>query len=90
MAKKYYKAPKHFTGRTITTKTPYGTDSSMVVTDDKIISQVTLSDNTVLCKDDIGYYITFKNRVDSGMADPLRFDIDNRKTIEIMEANNEG
>jgi hypothetical protein len=90
MAKKYYKAPKHFTGRTITTKTPYGTDSSMVISDEKIISQISLSDNTVLCKDDIGYYITFKDRVDSGIADPLRFDLENRQTLEIMEASNEG
>jgi len=27
----------------------------------------------VVCKDDRGYYITYKNRLDNGLADPKRY-----------------
>ena len=34
---------------------------------------VNLNEDEVFCKDDIGYYITNKNRLDNGMADPNRY-----------------
>jgi hypothetical protein len=73
MAKKFYKAPKHSTGRVITTKTPYGSTSDMIVTDAEILKKVSVAEFCVLLKDDDGYYITNKNRIDSGLADPLRY-----------------
>lgn len=73
MAKKIVKIPKHQTGRTITTKTPYGSTSDMIVTDEEILKKVAVADSCVLLKDDDGYYITNKNRVDSGLSDPLRY-----------------
>ena len=33
----------------------------------------TILDNQVVCKDDNGFYITFRNRIDSGLADPNRY-----------------
>lgn len=73
MAKKYYKAPKHSTGRVITTKTPYGSTSDMIVTDQEILKKISISEFCVLLHDDDGYYITNKNRIDTGLADPLRY-----------------
>lgn len=71
MAKKYYKAPVHQTGTVITTKTHFGTTGDMVVDHTKY--KVSISDNEALCKDDMGFYITIKNRIDSGIADPNRY-----------------
>ena len=71
---KYYKAPKHTTGRTITTKTPYGSTSDMIVTDEEMLKKISVADFCVLLKDDEGYYITHKDRVDNGLADPFRYD----------------
>lgn len=72
MAKKYYKAPVHQTGTVITTKTPYGSTSDMVVDISKY-KDCLIQDDEVVCKDDRGFYITKKNRVDSNMADPNRY-----------------
>ncbi len=73
MAKNFIKVSKHQTGRSITTKTPYGSTSDMIVTDPDILSKVPVADNCVLLQDDDGYYITNKNRIDSGLSDPLRY-----------------
>lgn len=76
MAKNYYKAPKHTTGHAVTTKTHFGSTSDMVVdhttllTDGKIVE---ITDTSVVCKDDIGFYITNKSMIDSGLADPNRY-----------------
>lgn len=72
MARQLASRVKHDTGNKITTKTPYGTTSDMVVTDESILSLVEVRDDFVLVKDDSGYYMTEKNRVDSGLADPYR------------------
>jgi hypothetical protein len=72
MAKKYYKAPVHQTGTSVTTKTHFGSDSSMVV-DLSEFKSIQISDNQVVCKDDIGFYITDKFRIDSKLADPNRY-----------------
>jgi hypothetical protein len=81
MAKNFIKPRKHETGRTITTKTPYGTTSDMLVTDENILSKVECPENFVLVKDADGYYITQKSRLDSGLADPNRYDISYRNSV---------
>ena len=75
MAKKLYKAPKHSTGHAVTTKTHFGTTSDMVVDHSLLLvdgKPIEISNDNVLCKDDIGYYLTLKKMVDSGLADPNR------------------
>jgi|688.fasta_scaffold58973_14 hypothetical protein len=69
-----FKIPKHVTGRTITTRTPYGSTSDMIVTDENILKKITIAENCILLKDDDGYYITNKNRIDNNLADPLRYE----------------
>lgn len=78
---KIFKTPKHQTGRTITTKTPYGSTSDMIVTDPDILNKVPVSENCVLLQDDDGYYITNKNRIDNGLSDPLRYCISYREIM---------
>ena len=58
---------KHETGKTITTKSRFGSHADMFVDD--------LEDGKVLCKDVAGTYVTFKNRIDSGLADPNRYSL---------------
>jgi hypothetical protein len=72
MSKKHYKAPKNTTGKTITTKSAFGSDGSMVVAASKY-GETALLDNQVICKDDDGFYVTAKNRIDDGLADPNRY-----------------
>lgn len=81
MAKKYYKAPVHQTGQTITTKTHFGSTSDMIIdhTKYKYVENngpIILNNEmgAIVCKDDRGFYITFKNMIDSGLADPNRYD----------------
>lgn len=70
---KVFKTPKHTTGRIISTKTPYGSTSDMIVTDQEILKKIRVADNCILLQDDDGFYITNKSRVDSGLSDPLRY-----------------
>jgi hypothetical protein len=72
MAKKLYKAPKHFTGHAVTTKTHFGSTADMVV-DHSAFKNITINEGQVLCKDDSGYYITLLNRINDGLADPNRY-----------------
>ena len=62
---------RHETGKTITTPSPFGSHSSMVVCAEE--HHVELHDNEVLCLDDIGLYVTTEDRIDSGLADPHRY-----------------
>lgn len=76
MAKNYYKAPKHVTGRVITTKTHFGSTGDMVVDHSTLQNDghdINVPDTSVVCKDDDGYYITNKSMIDSGLADPNRY-----------------
>jgi hypothetical protein len=85
MAKKIFKLPKHETGQKITTKTFFGTDSSMVVQDDdENVKGIKLEAHQVVCKDDRGYYVTTKNHVDSGLADPNRYANARSRQIEVL------
>lgn len=83
MAKKFYKAPKHSTGHAVTTKTHFGSTADMVV-DHSNFKNVSLNDGQVLCKDDIGYYITLLNRINNGLADPNRY-ANKSQRVEIEE-----
>lgn len=79
MAKNFIKPRKHETGRTITTKTPYGVTKDMIVTDENILSKVAVQEDCVLVHDDVGYFIVNKNRVDDGLACPFRYDVSFRQ-----------
>ena len=61
MAKYIYKAPKHITGSSVTTKTHFGSTADMVVdhTSMTFDNNPTILDNQVVCKDDNGFSITF-------------------------------
>ena len=78
---------KHETGRTIITKTAYGITSDMVVEDQDILSKVHVPEHCVLVRDDMGYFIVNKERVDDGLACPFRYDTQYRKSSnqKIME-----
>lgn len=94
MAKNFIKTSKHQTGRNITTKTPYGSTSDMVVNDEEVLKKIHLEENCVLLQDDEGYYITNQNRINSGLSDPLRYNSKYREIIankiqkDIEEYNN--
>ena len=67
---------RHQTGNSVTTPSWFGSHASMVVdhTEAQISGcDVNLSEDQVLCKDDRGYYVTQKNRLDNGLADPKRY-----------------
>ena len=90
MAKNFIKPRKHETGRTITTKTPYGITSYMVVTDETVLAKVNVPEYCVLVNDDMGYFIVNRERVDDGLACPFRYDtmFRERSNEKIMEAIN--
>ena len=62
-------AARHETGVKVTTPSQFGSHSSMVVED----HDVELAEGEVLCEDDRHRYVTFKSRLDNGLADPRRF-----------------
>jgi len=59
--------------RTIETPSPYGSHSNMVVDIDEQAQGHNIPKDKAICKDERGYYITFKNRIDNGLADPCRY-----------------
>lgn len=61
----------HDSGRVITTPSFFGSHNKMVVSSD--LFEAELKENEVVCKDDDGYYITVKNRLDTNLADPNRY-----------------
>jgi hypothetical protein len=73
MAKKIFKPRSHETGTIITTKTAYGSTSDMIVDLNNYQETLSLNENEVVCKDDRGFYITVKNRIDNKTADPNRY-----------------
>lgn len=91
MSKNFIKVSKHQTGRNITTKTPYGSTSDMIVTDENVLKKISINTDCVLLQDDEGYYITHKTHVDNGLADPFRHSLQYRETItnQIMKELNE-
>lgn len=94
MAKKYYKAPLHQTGMAVTTKTHFGSTIDMVIdhtkykyTEDNKPVMINEDTKMVVCKDDRGFYMTPKNRINSGLADPNRYANQNMRIniIEVQE-----
>ena len=73
MAKFRYKTPQHSTGTIITTKTHFGSHKEMVVEPIPEQSGIHLKANEVICRDDLGLYITEKTKLDNGLADPNRY-----------------
>ena len=91
MARQVRTGRKHETGRTITGKSAYGTHSDMLVSADETVAKFleTLGD-VVVAQDDSGPYLTYKDRVDSGLADPYRFDTATRNAFsaQLLEVMN--
>ena len=96
MAKYRTSGKGYESGKTITTKSWFGSHTSMVV-DPSGVSEEDKEEFTewilksafkmtqpdiekrwadserVVCKDDKGYYMTYKSRLDNGLADPNRY-----------------
>lgn len=85
MNKKTTTKRSHDSGRTITTPSFYGSHLTMVVPSD--LFDVELNEKEVICKDDDGYYITLKERLDSNLADPNRYS--GRRKVFLKEDKNE-
>ena len=67
---------RHQTGKSVTTPSWFGSHASMVVDHSELQiggKDIRLSEDQVLCKDDSGYYVTEKNKLDNGLADPNRY-----------------
>lgn len=91
MAKKIFKPRSHETGTVVTTKTAYGSTSDMIV-DHNLYTlidgeSITIQSNEVVCKDDKGFYITLKNRIDTKIADPNRY-ANQKNRISLREKEN--
>jgi len=86
MAKKIYKPRSHETGTVVTTKTAYGSTSDMIVDIANYTSDpaIVLEDNQVVCKDDKGFYITTKDRINTKIADPNRY-ANQKNRINLVE-----
>lgn len=85
MNKRTTSKKKFDTSNIITTPSPFGSHSVMVV--EKSLCQGDFKDNEVVCKDDQGYYITTKDRIDSNLADPHRYNA--RRNVFLKEIENE-
>lgn len=59
--------------RTITTPSPYGSHSSMVVDIGSEARGHNVPHDKVICKDERGYYVTYKKSIDNGLSDPCRY-----------------
>ena len=70
-------------GNEVTTESWFGSHASMVVELEELQSSDffetgegryrVIEDYETVCKDDAGYYITYKDRLDNGLADPNRY-----------------
>ena len=85
MNKKTGSKRSHDSGRTITTPSFYGSHSTMVVSSE--LFNIELNEKEVVCKDDDGFYITSKERLDSNLADPNRYS--GRRKVFLKEDKNE-
>ena len=62
---------KHDTGSTITTPSWFGSHESMLVA--LPYNFANIPDDMCVCEDDNGEYLTYKDRLDNGLADPKRY-----------------
>jgi hypothetical protein len=74
---------KHDTGKLVQTKSFYGSHENMVVNAEEF--DLVLKEDEVICEDGDGCYITFRNRLDTGLADPRRFHSASRKVVKKKE-----
>ena len=78
MAKYKRKIVQRSVGNTVTTKSWFGSHEEMVVEPEELepsdeLYLAHLHHSEVVCKDDAGYYVTDKDRLDNGLADPNRY-----------------
>ena len=75
MAKYKPRQKQYEAGRILTTSSWFGSHEDMVVTDQEELKESGLSalEDQVVCKDDNGYYVTLKSRLDNGLADLNRY-----------------
>lgn len=59
--------------RTITTPSPYGSHTSMLVDIDNLAKNHNVPQDKVICQDERGYYVTYKQRIDNRLSDPCRY-----------------
>lgn len=59
--------------RTLVTPSPYGSHSSMIVDIDNEAHGHSVPKDKIICKDENGYYVTYKSRIDNGLSDPCRY-----------------
>jgi hypothetical protein len=71
MARSRDSRARHETGKTITSKSQFGSHAEMVV--DHTQYGLTLEDGQVLLQDGGHFYVTKSNRLDDGTADPARY-----------------
>ena len=72
MAKRRTETKKQFdTGKAIETPSPFGSHQSMVVDSENF--GLALDNDEVLCYTGDYYYVTKRNRLDTGLADPKRY-----------------
>lgn len=83
---KFTSKTRRETGITITTKSPYGSHKEMIVDHSQFGLQLT--ENEVLLKDDVHYYVTTKDRLDTGLADANRYGRKGFTFEELIPVNN--
>ena len=77
-------ARKHEAGKKITTPSWFGSHASMVVDHTELQvggKDIKLAEHSVLCQDDRGYYVTDKDKLDNGLADPNRYSATKRMFV---------
>lgn len=62
---------RYDTSKSISGPSPYGSHAEFVV--DHSGFDLKLDDKQVLCQDERGYYVTYRDRIDNGAADPNRW-----------------
>jgi len=79
MAKHRSYKKSYESGKDVTTKSWFGSHTEMVVSEgEEGTPVVELNKGEVICKDDKGYYVTYEKRLDSGLADPNRYESSKR------------
>jgi len=59
--------------RVITTPSAYGSHSSMIVNIEEEAKGHNVPKDKIICQDEKGFYVTYKNRIDNGLSDPCRY-----------------
>ena len=59
--------------RVVTTPSAYGSHSSMIVNIEEEAKGHNVPKDKIICQDEKGFYVTYKNRIDNGLSDPCRY-----------------